>query len=50
MSNTDEDDQPGGYMPTKELLVRVPRRLTIEERQRFLRKDLDDMAGLKDTK
>jgi hypothetical protein len=50
VSNTDEDDQPGRYMPTKEQLVRVPRGLTIEERQRFLRKDLDEMAGLKDTK
>jgi hypothetical protein len=50
VSNTDDDDQPGRYMPTKEQLVRVPRGLTIEERQRFLQKDLDDMAGLKDTK
>jgi hypothetical protein len=30
--------------------VRVPHGLTIEECQRFLQKDLDDMAGLKDTK
>jgi hypothetical protein len=29
--------------------VRVPYRLTLEERRRFLEKDLDDMAGLKDT-
>ena len=50
VSNTDEDDQPGRYMPTKQQRVRVPSGLTMEERQRFLQKDLDEMAGLQDTK
>ena len=42
VSNTDEDDQPGRYMPTKQQLVRVPSGLTMEERQRFLQRDVDD--------
>jgi hypothetical protein len=40
VSKTDEDDQLGRYMPTKQQLVRVPRRLTREERKRFLQEDL----------
>ena len=50
VSKTDADDPPGPYVPSKHQLVRVPRGLTMEERQRFLQKDLDEMAGLKDTK
>ena len=38
------------YVPTAMQLVRVPRGLTREGRRRFLQKDLDDMAGLKDKK
>jgi hypothetical protein len=43
-------DPPGPYVPTAMQRVRVPRGLTVEERRRFLQKDLDDMAGFKDTK
>jgi hypothetical protein len=35
-------DPPGPYVPTAMQRVHVPRGLTVEERQRFLRKDLED--------
>jgi hypothetical protein len=38
-------DASGPYVPTAIQLVRVPRGLTREERQRSLQKDLDDMAA-----
>jgi hypothetical protein len=45
VSKTDADDPAGPYVPTKQQHVRVPRGLTMEERQRFLQKDLEDAIG-----
>ena len=47
VSNNDGMIRRAPYLPTKQQRVRVPRGLTMEER---VQKDLDDMAGLKDTK
>jgi hypothetical protein len=45
VSKTDADDPAGPYVPTKQQHVHVPRGLTMEERQRFLQKDLEDAIG-----
>ena len=41
-------DASGPYVPTAMQLVRVPRGLTREERQRSLQKDLDDAIAYED--
>ena len=42
VSKTDADHAAGAYVPTQGHRVRVPHRLTEEQRWRFLQEDLDD--------